>query len=250
VGGLCNVTPECGCHSSFQNQHQAIEVLIVAYADKMTPSAIRQGFTICGQHCAPDSEGSTIDFEKMMAQCYTDISVEDMDHMRSLVPAMSLLFQEHGQITWEQLDEAGVITSPTSMNRSALNHIRRWGELVTHPETRERYHAEMLSRNPSVVKERSSAATALKKATTLVKQTAKKTATAAAKAAADMVKKAEADRIKTLPADEQKAIKDQERALKAAAKEQKAEIKRKKEEAAALTLEAATAMVLAGGGGH
>lgn len=84
---------------------------------------------------------------KMMKQCYTDISIEDMNIMRNKAADLHGRVLENGTVTWAEMNAAGIATSDTSIDRMALNHIRHWSELVTHAEAKKRYDDEQFARS-------------------------------------------------------------------------------------------------------
>ena len=55
----------------------------------MTRAMVILGFTCCGQDRAPDPDECTVDFYKMMHQCYQDISEEPLTIMQEMTPGLS-----------------------------------------------------------------------------------------------------------------------------------------------------------------
>lgn len=107
-----------------------------AYQKTMTAKMIRDGYTVCGQHVVLDDPNSgkwTIDFDKMMAQCFTDINRSDLKNMFDQTEKLTDFILERGTVSWEEMDAAGIPTSDTSIKRDWLTHIRHWSEVVTHP---------------------------------------------------------------------------------------------------------------------
>ncbi len=106
------------------------------------------GFLVCGQHCNPKSDGSTIDFEKMMYACYSDIPIEQLNIMKDNGPYFCNILRQTGRITYDQLVEAGINPGITTIARDKLCYVRHWSEIVNHGQTVERFKLEAAARDP------------------------------------------------------------------------------------------------------
>jgi hypothetical protein len=130
------------------NVTDGLTILMHAYQHTMTPDIVARGFTVCGQHCAPDANGNTVDFDVMMAQCYSDIPQNLLDHMLSKTSDLCVELLDTGAVSWASMNAAGIPTSPVSINRDNLTHIRHSSEIVSHDVVVAKYHAEVQQRDP------------------------------------------------------------------------------------------------------
>lgn len=116
-------------------------ILCKAYQTVHTPHASVTAFRICGQHCEPDMvTGSTICFERMMAQCYTDIPMPQLELMKNLGPQ---LVEEHVMVTdrvpFKVLVDAGITAGRTSIDRDDMAMVSHSAEIISHESTFERF---------------------------------------------------------------------------------------------------------------
>ena len=105
---------------------------------------------VCEQHCAselPDSvrrvvgfDHSTVCLETVMAQCYSTISEQAMDHMFLHAPEVIAKVRSDGRVTDVFLDSLNIVKLPEG------SHINR-DDLVTW-----RQHAHVMSHNDSKAK--------------------------------------------------------------------------------------------------
>jgi hypothetical protein len=116
-----------------------------------------------------------------------------MDDMKRKVPELAEIVMANGTLSWNELNEANIPTSDTSIDRSKLNHIRHWSEIVSHESVVARFHQEKASRDPVNI--------------------------ARIKAEADaraLILKSQLDELRSNEEAEQKRIKDEARALETA----------------------------------
>lgn len=184
-------------------------VLVDAYQSTMTPQKIRWGFSVCGQDCPPDKNGSTIDFVKMMHQSYSDISQQQLTLMYDMGPHFATMMQLEGRITHESLLEAGILPGTTTIDRNSLTWVRHWSEIVSHEQTVQRYRAELESRDPERLREAREQAAAQRSIEKGIADDAKKQARANLLLQRKQIRLAqqhtEAARFEALPREEQKA---------------------------------------------
>jgi hypothetical protein len=131
-----------------KNIIDGLSILMYAYQHTMTPDMVKRGFSVCGQHVPKDEHGHTVSFDIMMNQCYTDIPAEYLDIMRAKTSELSQVLLANGMVTWQDMDRAGILSVPQSINRDALTHIRHWSEIVSHKEVIQRYAEEQQRRDP------------------------------------------------------------------------------------------------------
>jgi hypothetical protein len=114
-----------------------------------------QAFRVSGQHCAPHPvTGSTVDFEKMMYQCYSTISKSQMDLMYNLAPMFVRDYVlKVGHVPHEILGQYGIQTGATTINRDDLCGMRHSSEIITHDETLNRYKEFHRIRDPLFIAE-------------------------------------------------------------------------------------------------
>jgi hypothetical protein len=115
-------------------------VLVYVYQKIHNPQQAKRAFVVSSQHCNADSyDGSTISFEKIMAQCYSDISKTQLDLMKSKA---SYFVQNYilsqGRVPHEILLEHGLTPTYESINRDDLAAMRHSSEIISHDETLER----------------------------------------------------------------------------------------------------------------
>ena len=114
----------------------------------MNSTMVRRGFTCCGQDCPKDENGSTVDFHKMMHQCYSDISEDQLKLMQEQAPMLVDIIKREGRITYDELVDAGIKPGTTTINRDELTHVRHWSEIITHKKTRQRFRQEKAAKDP------------------------------------------------------------------------------------------------------
>ena len=117
----------------------------------MNSTMVRRGFTCCGQDCPKDENGSTVDFHKMMHQCYSDISEDQLKLMQEQAPMLVDIIKREGRITYDELVDAGIKPGTTTINRDELTHVRHWSEIITHKKTRQRFRQEKAAKDPAVI---------------------------------------------------------------------------------------------------
>lgn len=220
----------CPLSSTYRNNLiKGLEVLLWAFSHTMTRDCIRWGFEVCGQHKrVPDPSGNTISFERMMYQCYTDIKVSDMELMKAAIPELSEKVRQHGTLSWEDMNDANIPTSDTSIDRSKLNHIRHWAEIVTCDEVVERFHAEQATNDPAVLAEKKKLESARKLLAKKAEDDTKAAKKEADKKAVDDAKAEEKARVDAMPPAEKKLYKKRAAEEKKVASEAKENQKRLK----------------------
>jgi len=150
---------------------EGLLTLTRAYQETMTPQMVKNGFSICGQHCDPKEPGGpTVDFARMMYQCYSDISAEQMELMEQKTNYFSDILRTEGRITYHELKDAGINPGTTTIDRTNLTSTRHWSEIINHEKTVLRYRAEVAARHPDAIQQRQ---LAVKDSKILKKQQAK-----------------------------------------------------------------------------
>lgn len=122
--------------------------LCTCYDYVMNREMVMDGFRCCGQDCVPDKNGVTIDFHKMMSQCYSDVSREQLNIMQDKAPALVEIVKAEGTVTYSQFIACGILPGPTSIDRDDLTHIRHWSEIINHEKVVERFEAEQRAKDP------------------------------------------------------------------------------------------------------
>lgn len=197
-----------------------------------TPVVIRRAFTICGQHCPPDANGYTVDFEKMMAQCYSDVPRQQLDLMKRIAAE---LVREHvmleGRVPFDKLVEHGIHVCATTLNRDDLALARHSSEIITHDATMERFTEWKRTHAPEFIAQQKQATADDKVIARADKSDAKAQAKADKKAASDEAKAAEKTRRDGLTKEEKKAEDTAKKAASAIVKEAKADKRKAAEDA-------------------
>lgn len=132
-----------------ENWTEGIEVLMHSYGKAANKGMFAEGFIKTGQHIKPGEDGITVSFQKTMSQCYSKISTNGMKIMEDKTERLSEFILERGTLSWEEMNDAGIPSSETSINRENLTHIRHWSEIVTHAEMKRRYTQEMFDHGPA-----------------------------------------------------------------------------------------------------
>ena len=113
---------------------------------------IRDGFYVCGQHVESKINGGpTVSFEKIIWQCYSDISEDQMELMERKTDHFATLLEREGNISYDSLLEQGIRPDTISIDRTSLTYVRHWSEIVNHKFTIERYRMEQSSRSPEII---------------------------------------------------------------------------------------------------
>ena len=126
--------PSISCTSRIMSRIvQSLIILKSVYQNKVTPNVIKKGFTCCGQHCDPINPGSsTVSFDIMMEQCYSDISREQLQLMRQCISHFVEVIKSRGQIKFEELCDKGLRPGSTTIARDELHYVRHWAEVINH----------------------------------------------------------------------------------------------------------------------
>lgn len=120
---------------------EGILVIVYVYQKIHNPIQAMRAFKVSGQHCEADPiTGSTVSFEKMMAQCYSDIPLEQLELMKTKAPILVEEFvKTQGRVPHEELIKVGIKAGLTSLNRDNLCPIRHSSEIISHEETHARF---------------------------------------------------------------------------------------------------------------
>lgn len=200
-------------------------VLVHAFDKVMSREMVISGFSCCGQDCKPDENGLTVDFEKMMYQCYTDISVEQLTIMRAKAPILMEYIKLRGTCSLEEFISHGIEPGQTTIDRPSLTHVRHWSEIITHDVVLENYKAEMEAKKPEIIARRKAEATIAKQRQKEARDRERAEATARKKAQSTLQKEEERSRIAHLTAEQRQAEKE----AKAAERKRKKDAKEEKE---------------------
>ena len=224
--------------STLQECYTTGPLVLVYCVDKvMTRAMVINGFTCCGQDCAPDPDGCTVDYYKMMHQCYTDISKEQLNIMQEMIPGLSEMFKLRGTVTYQEMIDRGILPCATSINRDDLSHIRHWSEIVNHEVVVARYEEER-RRNDPAERARRRAARDITKAREREERANKIKHDREVRSTQLQIARArEKERFNALSPAEQKLEKDRKKTLKQAAKGAKQERDMKRLEDARMLLD-------------
>jgi hypothetical protein len=115
-------------------------VLVYVYQKIHNPQQAKRAFMVCGQHCNADTnDGSTISFEKIMSQCYSDISKAQLDLMKSKAPYfVENYILKQGRVPYDVLIEHGFAPATETIDRDDLSAVRHNSEIISHHETLQR----------------------------------------------------------------------------------------------------------------
>lgn len=211
---------------------RGILTVLQALGKVRTPGVIRRSFTICGQHCPPDANGYTVDFEKMMAQCYSDVPRQQLDLMKLIAAELvSEYVMVQGRVPFDKLVEHGIHVCATTLNRDNLALVRHSSEIITHDTTMERFAEWKRTHAPEFIAQQKQATADDKVIARADKSDAKAQAKADKKAASDEAKAAEKTRRDGLTKEEKKAEDTAKKADAATAKTAKADKRKAAEDA-------------------
>ena len=175
-GNISNYVLEQGIQKAFENLKRnflslhitsqyiknitdGLLTLTRTYQETMTPQMVKTGFSVCGQHCDPkEPDGVTVDFEKMMYQCYSDISISQMELMNGKTQYFSDIMKREGRVTYNELKNEGIYCGTTTINRDDLAPVRHMLEIVNHEKTVQRFRDYVAARRPESVQKRKQAA--------------------------------------------------------------------------------------------
>ncbi len=114
-----------------------------------TPIKLIHGFVCCGQHIFPErgavyseSESpSTISFDKIMRQCESELTQDQLANMKRHAPELIQILLNTGQITEEEYDARDIPKLPDEHyeTRDELVLYRQRCVIITHDETIARY---------------------------------------------------------------------------------------------------------------
>jgi hypothetical protein len=105
------------------------------------PQQLSHGFTCCGQHVFDNSEGekasSTIHFGNIMKQCYTDLTLQQLEHMKICAPALIQVLLQNGEIKEADYDQFDIPKLPDEDYevRDELVLHRQRCVILTHKDT-------------------------------------------------------------------------------------------------------------------
>ena len=185
------------------NYVDAILTLVQAWG-VFTPSMARMGFQCCGQDCDPaENDNMSVSFEMIMKQCYTDIPLHDLEHMKASAPALCEIVKLRGTVTYDEFLAHGIKPGPTSIDRTKLSHVRHWSEIVNHKETIKRFEQEMYDKDPVNIQRKKQETTAALVVERHRKEEERARAVAVQKAERLVAKHAEAQRFAALSSHDQ-----------------------------------------------
>jgi hypothetical protein len=205
----------------------------------MTRQTTINGFACCGQDCAPDENGCTVDFEITMNQCYSKIPADQRELMLEQAPGFVDIVKARGKLLFTEVIANGIKPGKTSINRHDLTHVRHWAEVVSEDYVVECYREEMALKDPVEVQRRKAVAAVARDDAKRLAEQKKAEEKATNKAAALLAKDTERKRVEALSPDSKKreaAAKTQAKALE---KQAAAAIKVAREEQEAKDVQAA-----------
>lgn len=103
---------------------EGLTILVHCFDRTMTRDTTIKGFSCCGQDCKPDENNCTVDFQKMMNQCYTKIPDTQRRLMLEQAPGFADIVKLRGKITYEEVTANGILPGATTINRDNFTHIR------------------------------------------------------------------------------------------------------------------------------
>ena len=173
-------------------------------------------FTCCGQDCAPDPDGCTIDFYKMMHHCYTDVSEEQLNIMQEMTPGQSEIVKIRGTVTYQEMIDREILPCATRINR---DDIRHWSDIVNHDIVVARYEEERRRNDPAERARRKTARDITKLREREERANKVKRDREVCSAQLQIARAREKERLNMLSPAEQKLEKDRQNALKQIAKD-------------------------------
>ena len=147
--------PSANFGSGLQSNYiEGLVLLVSCFDEVMTRDTTIQGFACCGQDCRPDENNCTVDFERMMNQCYTNIPADQRKLMLEQAPGFVDIVKLRGKLTLEEVTANGILPGATTINRDNLTHIRHWSEVVSMDYVVECYQEEMAAKDPLEIQRR------------------------------------------------------------------------------------------------
>ncbi|KAJ1422137.1 hypothetical protein B484DRAFT_433068 [Ochromonadaceae sp. CCMP2298] len=109
------------------------------------PKKVQRSFVVCGQQREATDENDvtgagfdgSVDFDKVMGQCYTDIDGPSMQDLRARVPQMVAAICLHGEVTDVLMDQLGIpkLEGEDHVVRDHLVEWRKHARSISHEES-------------------------------------------------------------------------------------------------------------------
>ena len=141
----------------------------------MTPDKVRRGYTICGQHlvrpakCAalsryPNFQDSTVDFDAVMQECYTDISPAERESMIVGIPAMVDAIRRGLVVDDAFMDLLNIKKLPAELHVDRSGNViwQQHAQMITCADTQRRFRDYLWEKTPEGIAARQHAAAAAK----------------------------------------------------------------------------------------
>jgi len=118
-------------------------LLNYVYPKYLSRDAIQSGYRVTGQHLyEANPDGTTISFEAIMKNCYSDVSTDQMELMKRMAPQFIDQIQRTGMVNYTDIIAAGILPGTTSKDRDDLCHTHQFPKIVTHAGSVQRFAAE------------------------------------------------------------------------------------------------------------
>ena len=118
---LCLKFPSMRMSAAYKNMlvFGALHITHALANHALTPEKVRRGYTICGQQTKvgqlseslqrfPNLAESTVDYDKVMSECYTKMSIANYEIMVNAIPQMIAMFRTGARPTDEFMDNLNI----------------------------------------------------------------------------------------------------------------------------------------------
>ena len=139
----------------------------------MTPEKVRKGYTICGQHLRgnakclalaryPSFQDSTVDFDAIMRECYSDISPVEFETMIAGIPQMVELIRQGKSPTDTFMDQLGIKRLGVEFHVDREDKVlwQQHALMITSRDSQDKFRDYLDDKNPETIARRKVAAAA------------------------------------------------------------------------------------------
>lgn len=168
--GLVKNYPNASISKAFKDKvyHACLKLVWVFKNKYLTEEHIKKGFSICGQHRVipknyvdtdPSPQGlsySSVDYKKIMAQCYYDIEESQLNTMITSLPQAINEIKSKGMLSEDFMNDQGIVKTVVGRDKLVLN--RQYATILSHPEISGKFHGYLIDRflatDPTEIKKR------------------------------------------------------------------------------------------------
>jgi hypothetical protein len=120
--------------------HGCQRIVYVLKNGVASPEKVARGFSCCGQQRVEAVEeplhwDGSVDYDRIMQQCYADFSAESLQLMRDKVPEMVAKLREDGMVLDAFMDSLGIPVAKDHVNRDGKVVWQQHAKLITHEDS-------------------------------------------------------------------------------------------------------------------